>query len=54
MTAVLLAAAWSVVLPQKLTLVALLIGGGWLLGQFNRWERQLLQGEGQPPRNNLS
>lgn len=54
MTAVLLAAAWSVVLPQKLSLVALLIGGGWLLGQFNRWERQLLQGEGQPPRNNLS
>jgi phenylpropionate dioxygenase-like ring-hydroxylating dioxygenase large terminal subunit len=54
MTAVLLAAAWSVVLTQKLILVALLIGGGWLLGRFNRWERQLLQGDGHPPRNRLA
>jgi hypothetical protein len=31
----------------------LLIAGGLTLRQLNRWERQLLQGEGKPPRNKL-
>ena len=38
-------------LPVKLTLVVLLIVLGLLLRQLNRWERQLLQGDGHPPRN---
>ena len=38
-------------LPLKISLVVLLIAAGLLLRQLNRWERQLLQGEGPPPRN---
>jgi phenylpropionate dioxygenase-like ring-hydroxylating dioxygenase large terminal subunit len=39
-------------MPVKLGLL-LLIAGGLTLRQLNRWERQLLQGEGKPPRNKL-
>ncbi len=53
MAAVGLAAVWSVLLPQKLIVVALLFAAGVLLSQLNRWERQLLQGDGQAPRNRL-
>jgi len=38
----------------KLGLLLLLIAGGLALRQLNRWERQLLQGDGQPPRNRQS
>ena len=40
-------------MPVKLGLLLLLIAGGLALSQLNRWERQLLQGEGKPPRNKL-
>ena len=39
-------------MPVKLGSL-LLIAGGLTLRQLNRWERQLLQGEGKPPRNKL-
>jgi len=50
----LLAAASTTLLPLKLTLVALLIAAGIVLRQLNRWENQLMQGDGQPPRNRLT
>jgi hypothetical protein len=37
-------------LPLNLALVALLIAGGLLLRQLNRWERVLPQGDSDPPR----
>jgi phenylpropionate dioxygenase-like ring-hydroxylating dioxygenase large terminal subunit len=40
-------------LPLKLGLVVLLVAAGLLLRQLNRWERQLLQGDGEAPRNRL-
>jgi phenylpropionate dioxygenase-like ring-hydroxylating dioxygenase large terminal subunit len=53
MAAEVLSAALPVVLPLKLTLVALLVAGGLMLRQLNRWEHLLLQGDGLPPRNRL-
>jgi len=41
-------------MPVKLGLLLLLIAGGLALRQLNRWERQLLQGDGNPPRNRLA
>jgi len=50
----LLAAASTALLALKLVLVGLLIAGGVVLRQLNRWEHQLMQGDGQPPRNRLA
>ncbi len=49
----LLLAAWLPGLPARLTLLVLLGGSALLLRQLNRWERQLLRGDGHPPRNAL-
>jgi len=51
MVADLLLVSLPLALPLTLTLVALLIAAGLLWRQLNRWERQLLQGNGTPPRN---
>ena len=50
----LLAAASTALLSLKLVLVGLLLAGGAVLRQLNRWEHQLMQGDGQPPRNRLA
>jgi hypothetical protein len=34
-------------------MVLLLVSGGLVLHQPNRWDQQLLQGDGGPPRNRL-
>ena len=44
-------ASLPLLMPVKLTLVVVLIASGLVLRQLNRWERQLLQGDGHPPRN---
>jgi hypothetical protein len=49
----LLLAAWLPGLSARLTLLVLLGGSALLLRQLNRWERQLLRGDGHPPRNAL-
>ena len=49
----LLLAAWLPGLTARLTLLVLLGGSALLLRQLNRWERQLLRGDGHPPRNAL-
>ena len=44
-------ASLPLLMPVKLTLVVVLIASGLVLRQLHRWERQLLQGDGHPPRN---
>jgi hypothetical protein len=54
MAAEVLLAAFLIGLSQKLVLVVLLMAGGVVLRQLHLWERQLLQGDGHPPRNRLA
>jgi len=49
----LLLAAWLPGLAARLTLLVLLGCTALLLRQLNHWERQLLRGDGHPPRNSL-
>jgi len=47
----LLAVAWWSTLPVLVAALAVAAAAAWLLLRFERWERELLAGDGQAPRN---